>query len=482
MNPSHTYTTVIGLEVHMQLLLQTKLFAPEPATYGAPPNTHISTISLAHPGTLPVINKAAITQAIKLGLACHCTITRENHFARKNYFYPDLPKGYQITQDQTPICRGGYIPIMTADGVSKDIQLQRIHLEEDAGKSIHDMVPDETLLDFNRAGVALLELVTQPDMRTAAEACQFLTELRKLVRYLDVCDGNMEEGSLRCDVNISVKREDADELGQKVEVKNLNSISNAGLAIGYEVERQIGILEDGGGILAETRGYDASLGRTFSQRSKETAVDYRYFPEPDLPPCLVTEEWIAEVREGMPLLPREFYEKFTQVYQLSDYDARVLTEVKEVTFFFEELCGLTSHYKAAANWVMGPVKAYLNERSVSMAAFPLGAGTLVKLIDLVVQDQVSFSAASQQIFPTLLDDPLVEPLEVAKALDVLQEQDEDRVRALVEGVIADYPDKVEAYRNGKKGVLGMLMGEVMKRGGGWVMPRVACVLLRVGVG
>ncbi|MEM7383235.1 MAG: Asp-tRNA(Asn)/Glu-tRNA(Gln) amidotransferase subunit GatB [Bacteroidota bacterium] len=471
------YTAVIGLEVHAQLLLQSKMFAPEPTTYGAPPNTQVSTISLAHPGTLPRINKQAIVQAIKMGLACQATITRENYFARKNYFYPDLPKGYQITQDKTPICQGGYLTITTPQGTDKAIRIQRMHLEEDAGKSIHGMVPDETLLDFNRAGVALLEIVTQPDIRTSAEAYQFLTELRKLVRYLDVCNGNMEEGALRCDVNISVMPREAITLGQKVEIKNMNAISQVRLAIEYEIARQIGVLAAGEPVLAETRGYDAATGQTTSQRTKESALDYRYFPEPDLLPIVVTEAWIEQVRQHMSLLPKECYQKLVHKYQLPAYDASVLTEDKEIAHFFEALCQRTPHYKAAANWMMGPVKAHLNQLNVSIQAFPLRPATLAALIDLVAQGQLSFSVAAQQLFPALLEDPTQAPLTLAQKLDLLQEQDTSTLQTLIEEVIAAYPDKVAAYSKGKKGILGMLMGEVMKRSQGKAAPKLASDLL-----
>ncbi|MEM7055450.1 MAG: Asp-tRNA(Asn)/Glu-tRNA(Gln) amidotransferase subunit GatB [Bacteroidota bacterium] len=472
------YTAVIGLEVHAQLLLQSKMFSPEPAAYGALPNTHISTISLAHPGTLPKINKKAVEQAIKLGLACQATITRENYFARKNYFYPDLPKGYQITQDKTPICQGGHITITTRDGQEKAISLQQIHLEEDAGKSIHGMVADETLLDFNRAGIALIEIVTQPDLRTSEEAYNLLAEIRKLVRYLDICDGNMEEGSLRCDANISVMPQSAPNFGQKVEVKNMNSIRNVQLAIEHEIERQIAILVVGGKVIAETRAYNAAIGQTISQRTKESALDYRYFPEPDLPPLIVTEAWIEQIRQAMPLLPRACYQRFRDVYQLPAYDAAVLTESKEVALFFVELCRLTTHYKAAANWMMGPVKAYLNELNLPIQDFPLKPKTLAALIDLVVQDRVSFSVASQQLYPALLESPTKIPLELAKELNLLQERDTGTIQALIEQVIAAYPDKVAAYRNGKKGILAMLMGEVMKRSQGKAAPKLASNLLK----
>ncbi|MEM9417205.1 MAG: Asp-tRNA(Asn)/Glu-tRNA(Gln) amidotransferase subunit GatB [Bacteroidota bacterium] len=472
------YTAVIGLEVHAQLSLQRKLFAPEAAVYGALPNTQVSTVTLAHPGTLPRLNRQAVAYAIKMGLACQATITRENLFARKNYFYPDLPKGYQITQDKTPICREGYITIDTQDEGEKKIALQRIHLEEDTGKSIHGLVAEETLLDFNRAGVALIEIVTKPDLRTSAEAYSLLAEIRRLVRYLGICDGNMEEGSLRCDANISVMRQDATTFGQRVEVKNMNSIRNVQLAIEHEIDRQIAVLERGDTVAVETRAYNAAQNVTTSLRAKETANDYRYFPEPDLPPLVVSEAWIEQLQQAMPLLPRACFKKFTATYQLPAYDAGVLTEDRDIALFFEELCQLTPHYKAAANWMMGPVKAYLNESTLSIQAFPLSPATMAALIALVEQGQLSFSVASQQLYPVLLAQPEHSPLALAQELNLLQESDEGKIQPLVEEVMAAYPDKVAAYRNGKKGLLGMLMGEVMKKSQGKVAPQVASELLR----
>jgi aspartyl-tRNA(Asn)/glutamyl-tRNA(Gln) amidotransferase subunit B len=472
------YTAVIGLEVHVQLSLKRKMFAPEAAVYGALPNTQVSTVTLAHPGTLPIINKQAVTDAIKMGLACHSDITRESIFSRKNYFYPDLPKGYQITQDQTPICRGGYLTIDTQEGREKKIALERIHLEEDAGKSVHGLVPGQTLLDFNRAGVALIEVVTKPVLRTSAEAYSLLGEIRKLVRYLNICDGNMEEGSLRCDANISVMLKDFPTFGQRVEVKNMNSIRNVQLAIEHEIDRQITVLEGGGVVVAETRAYNAATNTTKSMREKEVLKDYRYFPEPDLPPLVVSEAWIESLQQAMPLLPRECYKKFIATYQLPAYDASVLTEDRDTALYFEELCQLTTYYKAASNWVMGPVKSYLNELTLSVREFPLQPKTLAGLIALVEQDQLSFSVASQKLYPALLAQPEKNPLALAQALNLLQESDTEKIQAFVDEVIAAYPDKVVAYRNGKQGILGMLMGEVMKRSQGKVAPKVANTLLR----
>jgi len=472
------YTVIIGLEVHAQLSLQRKMFAPEAAAYGALPNTQVSTVTLAHPGTLPLINKQAVAYAIKMGLACHSEITRESIFSRKNYFYPDLPKGYQITQDRTPICRGGYLAIDTQEGHEKQIALERIHLEEDAGKSVHGLVQGKTLLDFNRAGVALIEVVTKPVLRTSEEAYSLLGEIRKLVRYLNICDGNMEEGSLRCDVNISVMLKDAPAFGQRVEVKNMNSIRNVQLAIEHEIDRQITVLERGGVVVAETRSYHADTNTTQSMREKEVLKDYRYFPEPDLPPLVMSEEWIEVLRQAMPLLPRECCKKFINTYQLPAYDASVLTEDRDTALYFEELCQLTTYYKAASNWVMGPVKSYLNELTLSIKEFPLQPMILAKLIALVEQDQLSFSVASQKLYPALLAQPDKSPLALAQAFNLLQESDTKKIQALVDEVLAAYPEKIAAYRNGKKGILGMLMGEVMKKSRGKAAPKVANALLR----
>ncbi len=467
------YTTVIGLEVHAQLSLQRKMFAPEAAAYGALPNTQISTVSLAHPGTLPLINKQAVTYAIKMGLACHSEIARESIFVRKHYFYPDLPKGYQITQDKTPICRGGHLTIDTPEGYEKHIAIAHIHLEEDAGKSVHGLVQGQTLLDFNRAGVALIELVTKPVLNTSEEAYRLLSEIRKLVRYLNICDGNMEEGSLRCDANISVMRQGSSSFGQRVEVKNMNSIRNVQLAIEHEIGRQIMVLEDGGEVVAETRSYHAVTNTTQPMRKKEVLKDYRYFPEPDLPPLVVSEAWIEALQKTMPLLPRAYYRKFINDYRLPAYDASVLTEDKDIVLYFEELCQLIPYYKAASNWIMGPVKSHLNKFTISIKEFPLQPPILAELITLVERGQISFSMASQRLFSALLDQPDSTPLSLAQALNLLQESDTEKIQTLVNEVIAEYPDKVAAYRGGKKGILGMLMGEVMKRSQGKVPPQIA---------
>jgi aspartyl-tRNA(Asn)/glutamyl-tRNA(Gln) amidotransferase subunit B len=335
MNVAGKYEAVIGLEVHAQLQTQSKLFSGDSASFGAEPNTHISPITLGHPGTLPKTNRKAVEYAIKMGLACHCQIERFNYFARKNYFYPDLPKGYQVSQDTTPICKGGYVTIRTKDG-EKMVQLNRVHLEEDAGKSIHDADANYTCVDYNRAGVPLIEIVTEPDMHSAEEAFQYVTEIRKLVRWIGVCDGNMEEGSLRCDANVSIRLRGETGLGTKVEVKNLNSIRNVKKAIEYEIERMIEMVDKGVRIIQQTRSFDADNDTTFAIRDKEEANDYRYFPEPDLTPFHLTEEFISGIKASLPALPEELY-AYYQSLGLSDYDARHLSEEKSVAIILSRL-------------------------------------------------------------------------------------------------------------------------------------------------
>jgi aspartyl-tRNA(Asn)/glutamyl-tRNA(Gln) amidotransferase subunit B len=436
----------------------------------------VSVISLAHPGTLPKLNKKAVEYAIKMGLACHCEISRFTIFDRKNYFYPDLPKGYQITQDRTPICKGGYVTINSKEG-DMNVILNRIHLEEDAGKSIHYPHESDTLVDLNRAGVPLIEIVTEPCLRSSDEAYALLTEIRKLVRYLEICDGNMEEGSLRCDANVSVMLKDAKQFGRKVEVKNMNSIRNVQRAIDHEIERQIREIEKGNTIISETRTFDAGSGKTFGMRTKEELNDYRYFPDPDLSPMIVSDEWLEEIESSMPALPRELFEKFVAAYQLPEYDAQVLTDARDVAEYFQEVCKHSKSYKAVSNWVMGPVKSHLNELNLSASEFPLHPGKLAELIDLVDAGKVSYTVASQRVFPELLKSPGSSALEVAQRLNVIQESDHSSILPIIEQVIKEFPLKVEEYKSGKKGIVAMFMGEVMKRSKGKADPKVANSLL-----
>ena len=471
------YKVVVGLEVHVQLSTQSKIFSAEAAAYGSPPNTHISAITLGHPGTMPKLNREIVEYAIKMGLACQCDIIRHTIFDRKNYFYPDLPKGYQIMQDKTPICQGGEISIRTTRG-ERRVKLHHIHMEEDAGKLLHLADEPETLVDLNRAGVGLIEIVTEPDIHTSEEAYVLLTEIRKMVRYLDICDGNMEEGSMRCDANVSVMLREATALGKKVEVKNMNSIRNVQRAIEHEATRQITEIERGNAIISETRTFDATLGTTAGMRTKEELNDYRYFPEPDLSPLEVSDTWLADIQASMPTLPYEYRQKFVEEYQLPDYDAEVLTDTKESAQYFEELCRHTRHYKAASNWMMGPIRSHLNDTSRGIKEFSISPEQIVALIKLVGQGTVSFAVASQRLFPALLAEPQRSVKQLAESLNVLQDSNVDRLQPLIEDVLDTFPDKVIAYRRGKRGLLGMFMGELMKRSRGKANPKLANELLR----
>ncbi len=472
------YEVVIGLEVHAQMLTKSKAYSNDINEYGAHPNTNVSVISLGHPGTLPRMNKKTIEFAIKLGLACGSDIADNQYFARKNYFYPDLPKGYQITQDKTPICTGGQIFIKGIDGAEKSIGITRIHMEEDAGKSIHDVDVYDTLVDLNRAGVPLLEIVSEPDIRSSQEAYDYLTEVRKLVRYLDICDGNMEEGSMRCDANVSVRLHGAPEFGTKVEVKNMNSIRNVQRAIEFEVTRQIKAVENGEIISQETRGFDALKGITISMRSKEAANDYRYFPEPDLQPLFVDEKQINAIKSEMPALPRELYQKYTQKLGLTAYDAGILTDSKPVALYFEEIIAHTKNYKAAANLVMGDVKSYLNQNGLEMEEFPVSALTLANLIQLVEEGKISTTVASQKIFPELVQHPDNNPLDLAVSMNLIQESDEGSLKGYIQQVIAENPVEVERYAAGEKQLTGFFMGKLMKVSGGKADPKQANQLMR----
>lgn len=476
MNGREKYRVVIGLEVHAQLLTASKIFNSDPSSFGAQPNTQVGVITLAHPGTLPKLNTLALEHAIKMGLACHSEISRVNIFDRKNYFYPDLPKGYQITQDRTPVCKGGYVIINTKNGGERTVKLNRIHLEEDAGKSIHAEGPD-TFIDLNRSGVALIEIVTEPNMSTSDEAYAFVTEVRKLVRYLEICDGNMEEGSLRCDANVSIMLKDAKEFGKKVEIKNMNSIRNVQRAIDVEIERQVMLAEKGESIISETRTYDADKNKTFSMREKEELNDYRYFPDPDLSPVIISDEWLERIKSSMPALPHELLEKFIKQYKLSKYDAHVLTDSKESAVYFETLCNHTPNAKAAANWVMGPVKAWLNENQKTADQFPIIPVRLAEVIRLIDSGKMNFTIASQRLFPVLLSNYEKAVLELAQELDVLQESDHNSILPIIEEVIAAFPDKVKEYKKGKTAIVGMFMGEVMKRSRGKADPKITNELL-----
>jgi len=465
------YETVVGLEVHAQLLTLSKLFCGDSSAFGSLPNTHVSAITLAHPGTLPKMNKMAIEFAIKMGLACHSEIVKENYFARKNYFYPDLPKGYQLSQHTTPICKSGYVPIRLKNE-EKNIRLNRIHMEEDAGKSLHDVDPENTSLDFNRAGVSLIEIVSEPDIRSGEEAYIYLSELRKLVRYLDICDGNMEEGSFRCDANISVRKKGDTKLGTKAEVKNLNSIRNVKRAVEFESRRMIEMLEQGVEIIQQTRSFDADNVTTFSIRDKEDADDYRYFPDPDLTKFFLTDEFIDNVRRSIPELHGERSKRYVSKYHLSEYDAAILTEEREFADYFEKVISGGVKFKSAANWMLGPVKSWQNENNEEIGRFPVTPEKLAGIIKMVEDGKLSFSIASTKLFNELLKDPLKEPVKIAEEMNWSLDTNIDNIENLIEQVLNKFPEKVKEFKKGKKGLMGLFVGEVMKLSKGKADPKM----------
>ncbi|HEU4469794.1 MAG TPA: Asp-tRNA(Asn)/Glu-tRNA(Gln) amidotransferase subunit GatB [Flavisolibacter sp.] len=459
------YEVVIGLEVHAQLLTNTKLFCGDATSFGQEPNTQVSAISLGHPGTLPKMNKEAIHMAIRLGLACNCEIVQHNYFARKNYFYADLPKGYQISQHSTPICRNGFIDI-EAGSTARRIRINRIHMEEDAGKSIHDDANPVSLLDFNRAGTPLLEIVTEPDLRSADEAFAYVSKLRKLVRHLGVCDGNMEEGSLRCDVNISVRPAGDPTLGTKVEIKNLNSIRFIKKAIEHERSRLIALHRRGETILQQTRGFDETNSSTYPIRTKENEDDYRYFPDPDLPPFTISTETIETIRAAMPALPEAVKRQLMEDFGLSEYDAQQISSDQELSRFFIELIGLTGNAKAAANWTIGPVKNFLPMSGAISDVASIPPASIARLIALIDEGVISYGLASQKIFPELVKDPHlhIDSYITEKELSVSAGNEElDR---LVEAALIKHSQKITDYKKGKKGLISLFVGEVMKLSGG----------------
>ncbi len=461
-NLQKTYDITIGLEVHAQLSTQSKVFAPDATTFGAQPNTQVSYITLAHPGTLPFLNQKVVQFAIMLGIATNCTIREYNEFSRKNYYYADLPKGYQVSQYDTPICYNGHIEITLPDGSAKRIRINRIHIEEDAGKSIHDQHPRHSFIDLNRAGVPLLEIVTEPEINSADEAYLYVAKLRQIMQYLGVCDGNMEEGSLRCDVNLSVKPASQTQLGERVEVKNLNSLRNIKRAIEFESARQLKLVTQGIPVNRETRSFDATNGTTFPLRSKELEHDYRYFPEPDLPPLLISPDVIDKVRTAMPALPQQLAAQLITQYELSPYDAAVLTDTKETVNYFLQTVQHTPHYKAVANWVMGPVKSWLNANNTQLSEFVLKPQNLAALVNLTQTGKVSFSVAAQDLLPACINQPDTDPHTLAEQLGLTVQHNDDLIAQLIQQVIDQNPDKVIAYQKGKKGLLGFFMGQITR--------------------
>ncbi len=478
----HSYEPVIGLETHAQLLTATKIFCGCSTTYGAPPNTHVCPVCLGLPGALPVLNRTAVDYAVRVALALGCTVCERSLFARKNYFYPDLPKGYQISQYEQPLATGGGLDIRVDDR-SKHVRLTRIHMEEDAGKSLHEGFPDSdrrTYLDFNRAGVPLIEIVTEPDLRSADEAAVFFETLRQIVVWLGVNDGNMEEGSLRCDANVSIRRRGETTLGTKAEVKNLNSFRYLQKALEYEIERQIDVVEHGGRVVQETRLFDSAQGRTYSMRSKEEAHDYRYFPEPDLPPLVVTSERRTRISVSLPELPEARARRFVQDYGLPEYDANLLTQSRGLADYFEATARASSNAKAASNWIMGELLRTMKERGVPIEQVPLTPEALASLIRIVDRGLIS-STVAKDVFAKMYDSGRLAE-DIVQAEGLAQIGDETALAGIVRDAIASNPDAVAQFRRGRNNAFGFLVGHVMKTSKGKANPKVVNELLKRELG
>ncbi|MEF8865303.1 MAG: Asp-tRNA(Asn)/Glu-tRNA(Gln) amidotransferase subunit GatB [Salinibacter sp.] len=489
------YEPVIGLEVHVQLQTNAKIFSPDATAFGAAPNTQVDPISLGHPGTLPVLNETVVTYALRLGVATHCSIADRSAFARKHYFYPDLPKGYQISQYDTPICYDGYVEIFPGEDAdappsspdSRRIGLTRIHMEEDAGKSIHDPSGGTTQLDYNRCGVPLLEMVTEPDLRSPREAYLFLQRLRQLVRYLGISDGNMEEGSLRCDANVSVRPRGREAFGTRTELKNMNSMRHVEQALDYEIARQIAAEERGASITQQTLLWDADAGTTRPMRSKEEAHDYRYLPDPDLVEVEVEDAMVEEVREGLPELPRARRQRFVEEVGLPEYDAGVLTEERAVADYFEEALrhlykrtkggDTDAQAKAVSNFIMTEVMRVLNERDLAVDELAVGPERLAQLVFLRLEDKVSSNGA-QEVFEAMLAEPDKSAGRIADERDLIQVTDRGAIAPVVKDVLDDNPNKVTTYLEGKDGLFGFFIGQVMQRFDGSPDPELVRSLLQ----
>ena len=471
------YEPVIGIEIHAQLRTKSKAYCGDLNEYGHIPNSLTSAVSLGHPGTLPKFNEEVLNHAIKLGLACECDFTKEMYFDRKNYFYADLPKGYQITQDKTPVCRNGSVLIRLQNGTKKEIELTRIHMEEDSGKSTHDLDPLNTLIDLNRAGVPLLEIVTEPVIKSSEEAYQYVTEIRKLLRYLDICDGNMEEGSMRCDVNVSIMPKGSHQFGKRVEIKNLNSIRNVQRSIDFEICRHASLLEKKKKVGVETRTFDAPSGKTIAMRKKEAAHDYRYFPEPDLNPIKITSDQLSAIQKQMPPLPNELYNKFTNELNLSSYDTLVLLEQKEIALYFLDILNYTTNYKSAANWVMVNIKSHLNQQAKTIEEFKIKPAFIGELIKLIDENKITHSLASQKVFPKMIEHPTESPGSIAEKYNWISQSNEDDLSAIIIQIFKDNPEETKRFKEGEKKLTGFFMGQIMKATKGTADPKMTATLI-----
>jgi aspartyl-tRNA(Asn)/glutamyl-tRNA(Gln) amidotransferase subunit B len=471
------WETVIGLEIHAQLSTQSKIFSGSATHYGAPPNTQANLVDLGYPGVLPVLNAQVVRMAVKLGLALGARIATHSVFARKNYFYPDLPKGYQISQYELPIVAHGVLDIVLEDGTAKRIGVTRAHLEEDAGKSLHEGLPGLTGIDLNRAGTPLLEIVSEPDMRSAKEAVAYMKKVHTLVRYLEICDGNMQEGSFRCDANVSVRKLGAEKFGTRAEIKNLNSFRFVERAINYEVERQIELIESGGKVVQETRLYDPDKGETRSMRSKEEANDYRYFPDPDLLPVELDQAFIEDVRKGLPELPDHKAQRFASEYGLSAYDAGVLTASRELAAYYEDVVReVPREPKLAANWVMGDLAAALNKENLELSSGRMPAARLAGLVARICDATISGKIA-KEVFESMWADGSAAD-QVIEAKGLRQITDTGAIEKVIDEVLAGNPGQLADYRSGKDKLFGFFVGQVMKATGGKANPAQLNDLLR----
>ena len=470
-NTGSDWETVIGLEIHAQLATRSKIFSGSATAYGATPNSQANLVDLGYPGVLPVLNGAAVQMAVKFGLAVDAQITRRSVFARKNYFYPDLPKGYQISQYELPIVAQGTLDVLLEDGTRKRVGITRAHLEEDAGKSLHEGLPGVSGIDLNRAGTPLIEIVSEPDMRSAKEAVAYMKKVHTLVRYLDICDGNMQEGSFRCDANVSVRRRGAEKFGTRAEIKNLNSFRFVEKAINYEVARQIELLESGGRVKQETRLYDPDKGETRSMRSKEEANDYRYFPDPDLLPVVLEESFIDSIRQALPELPDQKAARFVSQFGLSDYDAGVLTASRELAAFYEDVVrdvGAADSAKLAANWVMGDFSAFLNKDNLEISASKVSTAALAGLLRRIADSTISGKIAKDVFEAMWSDGSAADAIIEAKGLR--QITDTSAIERAIDDVMAKNPGQLADYRSGKDKLFGFFVGQVMKATSGKANP------------
>ncbi len=471
------WESVIGLEIHVQLATQSKIFSAASTVFGAEPNTQACAVDLGLPGVLPVLNHEAVRMAAMFGLAINANVAERSIFARKNYFYPDLPKGYQISQYEKPIVEHGTLEIVLNDGQHKTIGITRAHLEEDAGKSLHEEFAEFTGIDLNRAGTPLIEIVSEPDMRSAEEAVAYMKKIHSIVRYLGISDGNMQEGSFRCDANVSVRPKGQQEFGTRTETKNLNSFRFVERAINFEIERQIGVLEDGGEVIQETRLYDANNDETRSMRTNEEANDYRYFPDPDLLPVVIEPEVLKKIKHDLPELPDEKIARFKQDYGLSDYDAENLVMNKETAEYFEETVKrVKGKVKLAANWVLGELSAALNQDAIEITECPVTASMFADLLNRIEDGTISGKIAKEVFQAMWAGEGSVDFIIEAKGLK--QITDSDEIEALVDKVIKDNPGQVEQYKSGKDKVFGFFVGQVMKLSKGKANPQQVNQLLK----